>query len=160
MPEVQARTLEPILSQHPFFQGIDRKYLALLSGCASNVVFHPQEYLMREGEPANHFYILRQGRVSIEIAAPGQGTIPLQTVGEGEILGWSWIVPPYRWHFDGRAVQLTRAIALDAVCLRDKCEADHDLGYDLLKRFSIVMSQRMSATRLQLLDLYGINETP
>lgn len=149
------QTLEPILSEHPFFQGIDRKYLSLLAGCASNVVFHPNEYLMREGEPANHFYIIRQGRISIEIAAPGQGTIPLQTVGEGEILGWSWIVPPYRWHFDGRAIEQTRAIALDAVCLRGKCEADHDLGYDLLKRFAIVMAQRMSATRLQLLDLYG-----
>ena len=154
---MQMQTLEPILSQHPFFQGIDRQYLALLAGCASNVVFHPDEHLMREGEPANHFYIIRQGRVSIEIAAPGQGNIPLQTVGEAEILGWSWIVPPYRWHFDGRAIQLTRAIALDAECLRGKCEADHDLGYDLLKRFAIVMAQRMSATRLQLLDLYGVN---
>lgn len=156
---MQMETLEPILSEHPFFQGIDRKYLALLAGCASNTVFQPDQYLMREGEPANHFYIIRHGRVSIDIAAPGQGTIPLQTVSEGEILGWSWIVPPYRWHFDGRAIELTRAIALDAVCLRGKCEADHDLGYDLLKRFANVMAQRMSATRLQLLDLYGIDNT-
>lgn len=152
---MQMQTLESVLSEHPFFQGLDQKYITLLVGCASNVVFHPGDYLMREGQQANHFYIIRHGRVAIEIAAPHKGILPLQTVGEGDILGWSWIVPPYRWHFDGRAVELTRAIALDAECLRDKCEEDHDLGYELMKRFAQVMTQRLSAARLQLLDMYG-----
>jgi hypothetical protein len=76
-------------------------------------------------------------------------------LGEGEILGWSWLIPPYNWHFDARAVELTRAIALDGKCLRNKCEQDHDLGYELLKRFAHIMEQRLQATRLQLLDVYG-----
>jgi CRP/FNR family cyclic AMP-dependent transcriptional regulator len=149
------QTLEPILREHPFFQGLDPGYIALLAGCASNVVFRPGHYLMKEGEAANHFYIIRQGKVSIEIASPGRGPIPIQTVGEGDILGWSWLVPPYRWQFDGRALQETRAIALDGQCLRGKCEEDHSLGYEILRRFALVMADRLAATRLQLLDLYG-----
>ena len=73
----------------------------------------------------------------------------------GEILGWSWLVPPYRWHFDARAVELTRAIALDGKCLREKCEEDHDLGYEVMRRFVVIIAQRLEETRLQLLDVYG-----
>jgi hypothetical protein len=87
--------------------------------------------------------------------APSRGPIILQTLGEGEVLGWSWLVAPYRWRFDGRAVELTRAIALDGECLRGKCEEDHDLGYELMKRVSLVMEKLVQATRLQLADVYG-----
>jgi hypothetical protein len=79
----------------------------------------------------------------------------IETIGEGEVLGWSWLFPPYRWQFDAQAVGLVRAIAFDGRCLRGKCEEDHDLGYWLMQRFAQVMSQRLQATRLQLLDLYG-----
>jgi CRP-like cAMP-binding protein len=95
--------------------------------------------------------------VALEIVAPQRGPIIVETLGEGDILGWSWLIPPYNWHFDARAVELTRAIALDGKCLRTKCEADHDLGYELLKRFTNIMEQRLEATRLQLLDIYGDN---
>jgi CRP/FNR family transcriptional regulator, cyclic AMP receptor protein len=86
---------------------------------------------------------------------PGRGPITVETIGPGEILGWSWLFPPYRWHFDGRAVEGTRAIAFDAKCLRLKCEEDHDLGYELVKQFAHVMMERLQATRLRMLDVYG-----
>jgi hypothetical protein len=93
--------------------------------------------------------------VALEVTAPGRAPLVVQTLGAGEILGWSWLVPPHHWLFDAVALEQTRAIALDGRCLRGKCEADHDLGYELLKRFALIMEERLEATRLQLLDLYG-----
>ena len=148
-------TLERILSEHPFFKGLEEPYLQLLVGCASNVRFNAGEVVFREGEQANQFYLIRQGKVAVETFAPSRGPIIVQTLGEGEVLGWSWLVAPYRWRFDGRAVELTRAIALDGECLRGKCEEDHNLGYELMKRVSHVMEKLVEATRLQLLDVYG-----
>jgi CRP/FNR family transcriptional regulator, cyclic AMP receptor protein len=149
-------TLEPLLAEHPFFKGLDPRFLELLVGCASNVRFDAGQYIFREGEDANQFYIVRRGHVALEIFAPGRGPLAVQTVGEGDIVGWSWLIPPYHWHSSARAVELTRAFALDAACLRKKCEEDHDLGYELFKRFTPVIVDRLQATRLQLLDLYGV----
>ncbi|MFN8007791.1 MAG: cyclic nucleotide-binding domain-containing protein [Terriglobia bacterium] len=150
--------LEPILRTHPFLQGLDSRFIALITGCASNVRFNAGEFLFHEGEEANHFYIVRQGKVAVEVQSGGMDPIIIQTVADGEILGWSWLVPPYDWHFDARAVELTRAIALDGKCLRQKCEADHELGYALLKRFAHIITQRLEATRMQLLDFYGVKK--
>jgi CRP-like cAMP-binding protein len=151
------QSLEPVLGQHPFLKGLASKHLALLAGCASNMVFRAGDYLIREGEEANHFFLLRHGKVAIEIVSPGLGVIPIQTIGQGDVLGWSWLIPPYRWRFDGRAVELSRVLALDGACLRAKCEEDHDLGYELLRRFAQVVVERLEATRLQLMDLYGVH---
>ncbi|MDZ7267719.1 MAG: cyclic nucleotide-binding domain-containing protein [candidate division KSB1 bacterium] len=148
-------TLEPILAEHPFLKGMTPAQLQLLVGCASNVRFDPGQYIFREGEEANQFYIVRQGKVALEIVTPQRGSIIIDTLSNDEVLGWSWLLPPYHWHFNARALELTRAIALDGKCLRNKCESDHDLGYELLKRFVHLIEQRLQATRLQLLDLYG-----
>lgn len=148
-------TLEPILAEHPFFKGFDKKYLALLASCATNVRFNAGDFIFREGKEANHFYAIRDGRVALEAAAPGQKPLIVQTRQAGDILGWSWLVQPYHWIFDARAVEPTRALALDGACLRKKCENDHDLGYEMLKRFAYVMEQELEAARLQLLDVYG-----
>jgi len=112
-------------------------------------------YIFREGEEANEFYIIRDGKVSLEIVSPGKEPIIIQTLESGEVLGWSWLVPPYYWHFDARAVEPTRVVAFDARCLRNKCEEDPKLGYELLKRLVPIIEQRLQATRIQLLDLYG-----
>ena len=149
------QTLEPVLAEHPFFQGLAPEYLRVLVGCASNVRFESGQQLFREGEEANEFYLIRHGKVALEVYVPGRGSITIQTLGVGEILGWSWLVPPYQWRFDARAVELVRAIALDGKCLRTKCEDDPRLGFALLKRFAHVMTERLQATRLQLLDVYG-----
>jgi CRP/FNR family transcriptional regulator, cyclic AMP receptor protein len=149
------QTLERILSEHEFFQGLDPAYLELIVGCASNVRFEAGAYLFREGEEANQFYLIRQGKISLEIFAPQRPPIKIQSVEEGDVLGWSWLIPPYFWRFDARVLEMTRAIALDGKCLRGKCEQNHDLGYELLKRFTNMMDQRLQATRLQLLDVYA-----
>jgi CRP-like cAMP-binding protein len=81
--------------------------------------------------------------------------VTIQTVGPGELLGWSWLMPPYRWHFDARALEQTRALSFDGTCIRNKCETDHRLGYELMKRLAYVFTQRLEASRLQLLDVYG-----
>ncbi len=148
-------TLEPVLAEQAFFKGLAPEKLALIAECAHEVTFAAGEYLFREGQPANHFYILTHGKVALEIHAPGQGEHTIQTVTDHEVLGWSWLFSPYRWHFDGRALTLIRAIDFNALCLRGKCDADHDLGYDLMKRFGQVLFDRLQATRLQLLDVYG-----
>jgi CRP-like cAMP-binding protein len=148
-------SLERILRDHPFFKDLNSAQLTLLTGCASNVVFRAGQFLFREGDDADSFYIIREGKVMIETHVPQKGTIAIQTREAGEVTGWSWMIPPFKWHFDARAVELTRAIALDGKCLRGKCEEDHDLGYELMKRFSVQIAQRLEATRMQLMDVYG-----
>jgi CRP/FNR family cyclic AMP-dependent transcriptional regulator len=150
------QSLEPILAAHPFFKDLAKPYLELLTGCASNVRFEAGEYILHQGEEANNFYIVRHGNVALEMLVPGRGPITIETVGEGEVLGWSWLFPPHHWRFDARAIELTRAIALDGACLRAKCEADHNLGFELMKRFAEIVTQRLQATRLQLLDVYNV----
>ena len=147
--------LERIVREHRFFAGLDEPFLQLVVGCARNVRFEEGQYLFREAAPADQFFLIRHGRVALELSAPGRGTVTFQTVGAGEILGVSWLIPPYRWTYDARAIELTRAIGIDAACLRGKCEADHDLGYEMMKRFMPVLIQRLQATRLQILDVYG-----
>jgi len=147
--------LDRIIHQHRFFAGLEESFLKLVVGCAKNVRFESGQYLFREGGPADQFYLLREGRVALEITAPGRSAVSFLTVGEGEVVGVSWLIPPYHWTFDGRAMGLVRAIALDAKCLRDKCEANHDLGYEMMKRVVPILIQRLHATRLQALDIYG-----
>lgn len=149
------KTLEPLLAEHPFFKNLEKSYLELIVGCAANVRFEPGQFIFREGEEANQFYIVRQGKVAIEISPPGGDPIILQTVSDGEILGWSWMIPPYHWQFDAQAVELTRAITLDGKCLRNKCQEDHSFGYELLTRLLPMIGRGLEATRIQLLDVYG-----
>ncbi len=146
--------LGPILSEHPFLKGLDKHHIDLITGCAQNMRFDAGEIICREGEEADSFYIIRQGKVALQIYTPGQGSIIIDTLGDGEILGWSWLIPPHQWRFDAVASELTRAIALDGKCLRSKCEADHDLGYELLKRFASIVDERLESTRIRLVDLY------
>lgn len=150
-----ARTLEQLLTEHPFFSDLRKEDIAFIAGCGRNVVFEAGEYIFREGEAADQFYIIRHGRVALETYAPGRGPLLIETIDQGEVLGWSWLFPPYRWSSDARAVELTRAVALDGACLRMKCAEDTRLGYDLAMRVSRIMMQRLTATRVRLLDIYG-----
>lgn len=147
--------LERILGEHRLFAGLGQPFLELAAGCAKNVRFDPNDYLFQADDPADWIYLVRHGRVALEVTTPSRGAIRFETVGEGEVVGLTWLLPPYRWGYDARASELTRAIALDARCLRDKCEADHHLGYEILKRFLPVLVQRLQATRLQMLDVYA-----
>lgn len=149
------QNLEPLLREHPFTKGLADEYVALMAGCSANVRFDAGEVIFREGEPANTFYLLRTGCVAIEIFFPHRGTVTITTINGGDVLGWSWLVPPYTWRFGATAVELTRALRLDAECLRTKCDVDPRLGYELFKRLSLVMAERLQATHFQLLDVYG-----
>jgi CRP-like cAMP-binding protein len=149
------KDLEQLLSGHEFFAGLPAKHLKLIAGCASNVHFAAGAFLFREGEAADRFFALRAGSVGVEVHAPGRAPLTVQTAAAGEILGWSWLFPPYRWQFDARARDEVRATAFDGACLRKKCEADPALGYELMKRLARIMTRRLEATRHQLLDLYG-----
>lgn len=147
--------LETILEKHPFFEGFTPEQHQLLAGCARNHRFEAGQYLFHEGEAADEFFLIRHGRIALEIVAPGRAPIVISTIGEGEIVGASWLVAPYKWMFDARAMELTRAIGIDAACLRRKCDADPALGYAMMQRFLPVIVKRLNATRLQLLDVYG-----
>jgi CRP/FNR family cyclic AMP-dependent transcriptional regulator len=148
-------TIDNLLSRHEFFKGLKPEYLTLVAGCGRNVHFDAGTYLLREGETADRFFAIRGGSVAVETYVPSRGPVTLQTFGEGEILGWSWLFPPYVYQFDARAREDVRATAFDGACLRTKCDADPALGYELMKRVARLVSSRLEATRRQLLDVYG-----
>ncbi len=149
------RTLDALIVESPVFADLDQEQLELIAGCASNVVFAAGERLFREGDQADTFFLIRHGIVALDAYVPNRGQLTVETVGPGEIVGWSWLLPPYTWHFTGRAVDAVRAVQFDGACLRGKCETDPALGYDLLNRFAQVLVSRLQATRLQLMDVYG-----
>jgi CRP-like cAMP-binding protein len=152
---MEIHDLEHYLAHHPFFAGLAPEHLALLRGCASNVNFAAGESIFSQGGAAEHFYLLRDGRVALEFPHPAGNGVVIDTLDDGDILGASWLIAPYRWPYDARALAPTRALALDAVCLRAKCDADPVLGYDLSRRFAAVIVERLHAAELRLTDMYA-----
>lgn len=149
------RSIEDYLPEHPFFAGSPAEVIELLAGCAHNVHFRAQEVIFQEGQSADHFYLIRHGRVAVQVHRTAGGPSILSTVDAGDVLGWSWLVPPYRWLFDARATVEASAVCFDAACVRAKCDEDPAIGYPLMSRVAQVMHQRLEAARVQLLDLYG-----
>jgi CRP/FNR family cyclic AMP-dependent transcriptional regulator len=147
--------IEQLLSRHPFFQDFSDTARQLIAGCTVNRVFHDGDYIQREGTPADYFYLLRHGTVALEINVPTRKPLVIETLHDGEVLGWSWLAPPYRSRFDARAVGLVRSFAIDGKCLRGKCEEDCQLGYEFYKHFLPVVVDRLTAARLQMIDIYG-----
>jgi CRP/FNR family transcriptional regulator, cyclic AMP receptor protein len=152
---VSATDLSPLLREHPFCRGMSEAAVALLTGCARNVRYADGEVLFRAHEAADSTYLIRQGRVALELHGAGERPVRLETAEEGELVGWSWLFPPYRWHFDAVAVGPVRALQLDGACLRNKCEADPAFGFDLTRRILVQVQQRLERSRLQALDVYG-----
>ena len=149
------KSLDELVAESPVFAGLDKEYLDLIAGCGQNTGFEAGQYLFHEGEQADTFYLVRHGRVMLETFVPGLGALTIETIEEGDVVGWSWLFPPHRWHFDARALDAVRAVAFDGACLRGKCDEDHNFGFNLLSRFTPVMLERLQATRMQLLDIYG-----
>jgi CRP-like cAMP-binding protein len=149
------QTIADLLREVPAFAGMRDEHLELMAGCASLCVFAEDEYLTREGETADTFFVLRAGSAAIETHVPHRGTLLVETLHPRDLVGWSWLVEPYRTQFDVRATTATRTIAFDGACLRGKCDRDPVLGYDLLRRFAVVIVDRLQAARLQLTDVYG-----
>ena len=148
-------SLDRLLSEHPFFDQMAPEVRQVVAGCAINERYDAGQQIFREGGHADRFYLIRCGSVALEITLPGREPLVVQTLHDGDIMGWAWLVPPYRWSTDARATALTRLISLDGKCLRDKCESDHSLGYAMHRRFLPVIADRLAATRLQLIDMYG-----
>ena len=148
-------TIEGLLRDVPFFGDMAEEHLALVAGCASNIHFDADEVLFREGDPADTFFLVRHGEVALELFVPGRAGMTIETIQSGDVIGWSWLFPPYRWHFDARALVPVRATMFDGACMRGKCEGDTGLGFDLMSRFAQVMMERLQWTRLRLLDIYG-----
>lgn len=143
-------TLEQILAEHPFLKGLPSSHLHFVAECASKVEFDSETHLFHEGKAADQFYLIQKGQVALGTFIPGRGFIIIQTLDKGEIVGWSWLVPSYEWRFDARTITPVQAIVIDGKRLRERCEADHDFGYEILKRLALVIGQRLTATRLRL----------
>jgi CRP-like cAMP-binding protein len=149
------RSIVEYLSGHPFFAVLDAASVQELAGCARNEHIRAGQYLFREGGKAELFYVIMHGRIALELHGPGTGPLVLETVSNGEVLDWPWLIPPHQWAFDARAVEPTSVVSLESACLRAKCDADPRLGYELIQRVAQIMSDRLLATRVRLLDLYG-----
>ena len=149
------RTIDQMLAEHPFFQGFAPEHLRVIAGCAQNAHFKADTYPFREGEPASNFYVLRRGKVALEINIPGSGMVTIETINAGEVFGWSWLFPPYTWHFSARAVEDIQVTTFDGECLRGKAEQNHALGYALTVKFAEVMMRSLQATRQRLLEPLG-----
>jgi CRP/FNR family transcriptional regulator, cyclic AMP receptor protein len=147
--------LDEILAGVPFFGGMGEDEIALIAGCGRNVHFDAGETIFRQGDAADNFFVVRHGTVAVGNFVPPRGELVIETLEAGDLLGWSWLFPPYRSHFDARALSSVRATQFDGACLRDKCAADPAFGYDLMSRFAQVLIERLQWTRLRLLDIYG-----
>jgi CRP-like cAMP-binding protein len=149
------KEIKDLIVAHPFFEGMVPDMIELIAGCGKNVVFREGEHLARRDTEADCFFAIRHGTVALELHVPPAGQVMIQTVREGEIVGWSWIFPPYRWTFDVHAVELVRAVRFDASCLKKKCDDDPATGYDIMKRFAVILGKQIDAIHLQLMDVYG-----
>ncbi|MCX6989700.1 MAG: cyclic nucleotide-binding domain-containing protein [Chlamydiae bacterium] len=152
------KTIADILQEHSFFQGLSPEDLAFIAGCGKNVHFQEGQVIASSGDAANEFYLLRDGQVALSIGAPPRKPFIFQTLGVNEIVGLSWLIPPYQWTASAQAQCATRAIAIDGACLRKKCENDPRLGFKLMKHLVQVMVMRENAVLLHLLDVYGDNK--
>ncbi|ACL72221.1 cyclic nucleotide-binding protein [Thioalkalivibrio sulfidiphilus HL-EbGr7] len=144
-----------ILKDQPFFEGLREADMRLLAAGASLRTFRADETLFREHEEAAAFYLIRSGRVALESRLPGRRAEVFMTLGQGEVLGWSWLMPPYRWHYSARALEETHAVHFDAPALHACMDRDPVLGYALYQRFAALIVQRLQAARLQAMDIYG-----
>lgn len=151
---MQSEALE--LEQHPLLQKLSPEHLDRVLECGTDVQFKPGTHLFRAGQEATEIFLIQDGKIAIDLDVPGRVTLTIQTIGAGGVIGWSWLFPPYTWHFDARVLQSTRSISLNAQHLRDLCDQNRDLGYELLREFSSILFDRLMATRFQLINVYDL----
>jgi CRP-like cAMP-binding protein len=144
-----------LLAAHPILAAFDPAALADLAACARLDSWAAGDMIFREGAAADGLWLIRRGSIAVEIAVPGRAPLVVETLHPGDVLGWSWLVPPHRFMADARARTEAGGLRLDAACLRGKCDAQPAIGYRLLKSWLPHLTERMRAQRLQMLDLYG-----
>ena len=145
--------LRTAIASHPFFRGLNTDQLNILACCAMQTEFASDAPVFRQGDVANRFYLIEEGRVALEFEQPGHGTILIQSLGAGDTLGWSWLFPPHVWRFSARASEPTRAIFFYGTWLREQFEQHPDLGNELMRRTAQVVVERLLATQLQLVEI-------
>ena len=144
-------SLRAMIQDHPFFHAMKPEHLDAIAACATEATFKSDQVLFREVEPASQFYHIEKGRIALEAHEPADGTVLVQYLGAGDALGWSWLFPPFVWHFQARALEPTKAIVLNGAHLLVTSERDHEFGYELMKRVAQIVIQRLQAARKQLL---------
>lgn len=149
-------SLATAVTEHPFMQNLSPASVQFFVRNASQTGYDAQQLIFKEGEDADRFFLIQEGKVALGSLARGRGNILTKTIGAGEALGWSWMFPPYRWHFDARALEPVKAIVVDAKLIREKCHADHDFGFELVLRMGEIIAARLQATRRQVLSQYGM----
>jgi len=145
------KPVETVLAEHPFLKGLKPEHLRLLADNAMRIQYQLGELIFREGDPANRFYLIERGQVVLESSRRDESAAVIETIGPGDVLGWSWLFPPYYWHFNARAMEPTTAIFFYGTRLREQCEQDHNLGYEMMKRMTQVIIHRLQTTRKRLL---------
>ncbi len=141
------------LPEHPFLDDLDGSTLAVIVDCATHRHYPAGDYVIRQGGLADHCFLVLGGLVNVETWLPNGRKINIQTLGDGEVLGWDWLVPPYEWHFDGRAAREVSLISLDAIVLRKLCETDRQLGYEIFHRFLPVIARTVNGQHHALKEL-------
>jgi CRP/FNR family cyclic AMP-dependent transcriptional regulator len=141
-----------LVAQQPFFKGMSGHLIQHLADSILEMQFEPGQWLFRQGDPANRFYLILKGKVLIESEVKELGMVPIRTLGPGDDLGWAWLFPPYQMHFSACAIEPTRAIFFYGTRLREKCEANHELGYQLMKRVAEVVVRNLNATQQRLME--------
>lgn len=149
------KTVLKQLKSHPFVQGLDESYLDLLADCTELRSYNSGDYLLRYQKPAEEFLLLLEGKVLLLNNVPGKDITPLESIIAPNVIGWSWLVPPYRWHFDAKAQSPVSCLVVHSMCLKGKMDTDKEFGYEMYKRFFDVVVDRLQASRLQVLDVYA-----
>jgi CRP-like cAMP-binding protein len=150
--DAQSQALYALVAQHPFFMGMIPRHLQQLSEAAIQLQFEEGENIFAEGSPANRFYLILKGKVVLECEMADRNMIAVQTLGPGDDLGWSWLFPPYSMHFNARALEPTTAIFFYGTRLREQCDEDHEMGYQLMKRIAEVATKCLHATQTRLME--------
>jgi CRP-like cAMP-binding protein len=148
-------TLTVYLAQHPAFRDLNAEQVAQIASFAKLVQFEPGQRVFEHDTRADAFYIVRQGKVTVEVPALTGEPLVIQTLGDGSLLGWSWMIPPYQWSFDARAAVATSVIEVDGARLLAAFDADPRLGYELMKRFAALMAERLNAARRAAIKHYA-----
>lgn len=149
--------LASLIAAHPFLEGVSGPHLQVLSAAAMLKDFATGEIIFREGDPANRFYLIESGQVILETSGKDREPTLIQTISAGDVLGWSWLFPPYYWHFNARAAEPTKAIFFYGTRLREQCDENPELGYELMKRMAEIIIKRLQATRQQLVELHRLH---
>ena len=148
--------VENLLMKHPFLTGLNEECRDIFGDCATLRRFAANQRIFQEGSEADHFYLIVSGKVALETFVPGLGMVTVQRLGAGDALGWSWLFPPRQWHFTASTQAPTEVISLDAAALRNKAEENREFRDELLTRVSRTLLERLLATRMQLIDVYGM----